>query len=106
MAVPPLKEISACPSAAVILLAGKPSPKNGKAAIVLRELIIANGASVEARHLMRISGTDYPVNVIASLRAMGWVITSSTRLVKDRSGRRVQRTRYALDHANNRITTT
>ena len=84
---------------------GKPSPKKGKAAAILRELITAEGYALTESELSQASGTDYVRNAVASLREMGWVIIDSIRQTRDRGGRRIQKTVYSLDQTNNNITT-
>ena len=83
---------------------GKPAPKKGKALKVLRALIEADGGHIDDRQLMLVGGTDYIALAVASMRSMSWIITTSSRLVKDGLGRRVRRTSYALNHRNNNIT--
>jgi hypothetical protein len=83
---------------------GKPFPKKGKAAAILRELIAVEGYSLSENHLIQVSETDYITSSVAALRDMGWIIESSRRFVRGSGGRNVQKTCYSLDHKNNRIT--
>ena len=84
---------------------GKPFPKRGKAAAILRELITAEGYALTESELIEASGTGYVRNAVASLRERGWIITASNQFTRDRGGRRIQKTVYSLDQANNSITT-
>ena len=86
-----------------ILQAGRSFPKKGKASAVLRELIAADGYSLSESYLIQTSGTNYITSAVAALKDMGWIITSSRRFTRDRTGRSVQKTCHSLDHINNGI---
>lgn len=83
---------------------GKPYPKKGKAAAILRELIAAEGCSLSESHLVQASGTAAIRSAVAALKDMGWVIVSLRVFARDRGKRNVQKTCYSLDHKNNGIT--